>query len=121
MSQKKEKKNVVRRFWKPCRDLPSVEWNKRTEKPDFQFVKGFFETTDQALAERLIKLGYEEVGLDEQRPPVPPQVIQRGALRPMQSGVRPILMSPAEPVTLQQIASVKADQFDSEEKLVQKA
>ena len=62
----------LRRFWKPKRSLPSVEWDKSAGTADaktgvpsgaarFEFRHGLFETRDQGLAEELIRKGYLEI------------------------------------------------------------
>lgn len=62
----------LRRFWKPKRSLPSVEWDQNAGTPDaktgkpqgaarFEFRRGVFETYDQKLAEELIRRGYLEI------------------------------------------------------------
>lgn len=70
---KDEKEQPLRRFWKPRRNMPSVEWDGEKEKPVFEFIQGVFETRDQKLAARLLKLGYMEItGVEGPIPRKPP-------------------------------------------------
>ena len=76
MSKNKKEKTdtpkVRRRFWKPRRDLPSVEWDEELNKAKFEFIKGVFETDDPKLCATLLRKGYVEVPLGQDVPPKPP-------------------------------------------------
>jgi hypothetical protein len=80
---KAAKPKPMRRFWKPKRSLPSVEWDPKagpidpeTKQPKgrarFEFYRGMFQTDDQELAEYLLKQGYEELDAGETAPSVAP-------------------------------------------------
>ena len=56
-----------RRFYKA--NLPTVIWNKKTDKALAEFVNGEFITTDESIAQILVKEGYPEVELDAAEPP----------------------------------------------------
>ena len=73
----------LRRFWKPKRSLPSVEWDQNGGLPDektgkpqgaarFEFKRGLFETRDQKLAAELIRKGYLEIPEGVTPPQGPP-------------------------------------------------
>lgn len=52
--------------------LPTIVWNPAAGKPLAVFEENQFVTQDDKVAETLLKEGYHEVGLEDQRPPVLP-------------------------------------------------
>lgn len=79
-------------------EKPAVLWDAKSNKPEFQFVKRFLETSDKKLAKRLCALGYEQAdeetfgggvetpsgnikGASTAAAPATPQPSERGAPR----------------------------------------
>lgn len=56
-----------RRFYRA--NLPTVIWNKDTDRALVEFVKGEFTTSNEKIANILISKGYPEVDLDAVDPP----------------------------------------------------
>lgn len=53
--------------------LATIVWDPAAERSLAEFKDGQFETTDDEVAEKLLSLGYKEVGLKDLRPPVLPE------------------------------------------------
>lgn len=110
MSGKATKEKKVCRFWKPKRELTSVEWDGGKNRARFEFFNGFFETDDATLAAELRERGYLDVTdmpADEvaMLPPKPPQ-------DDVPEHLRPVLRPPEQPVVegqRQQPRTLKAD------------
>ena len=53
--------------------LATIVWDPAAERSLAEFKDGQFETTSNEVAEKLLSLGYKEVGLKDLRPPVLPE------------------------------------------------
>ena len=53
--------------------LATIVWDPAAEKSLAEFKDGQFVTTDDKVAEKLLALGYKEVGLSDLKPPVLPE------------------------------------------------
>jgi hypothetical protein len=102
----------TRRFWKPRRSLPSVEWDpeagsvdpatkRPTGKARFEFVRGLFETDDEKLADELLERGYCELHPGETPPPILPQDDVHETPTPENPG-----FTPMEPGTAAQLQAL---------------
>lgn len=78
---------MKRRFYRG--KLPTIVWDPEAGKPLAEFVRGQFITKSDEVAEKLVSLGYREVALDAQRPPLLPEepVQDVGDVRIMSGGM----------------------------------
>jgi len=59
---------MTRRFFRAT--LPTIVWNPKEDRALAEFVNGQFTTEDEEVAETLLSLGYPEIGLDDEAPPM---------------------------------------------------
>lgn len=60
-----------RKFYKA--NLPTVVWDPQNDRALAEFIEGQYVTKSERVAARLIELGYPEVELDAEVPPVMPE------------------------------------------------